>query len=167
MIHLVCGPLGAGKTTVANELSETYGAIRFSEDDWLNMLFVPEAPADLMDESPDVIAHWAMDKYPRCREAIWNVCDQLLEQDISIVLDGFAGTKALRDFVRSKAEAHRVAFQLYYVTADADLRRKRVLERNTNKDSSFSLAVSSGMFDLMEQHFEEPQKEELEGAHII
>jgi len=48
MIHLVCGPIGAGKTTYAKDLSKKENTILFSEDDWLRKLFVPEAPEGLI-----------------------------------------------------------------------------------------------------------------------
>ena len=50
MIHLICGPIGAGKTTNAIKIAKVCNAIRFSEDEWLERLFVPDAPEGLLNE---------------------------------------------------------------------------------------------------------------------
>ena len=167
MIHLICGPIGAGKTTVAHIVSEKCGAIRFSEDEWLNRLFVPDAPEGLLDQPIEDIASWAVEKYQRCRGQIWKICDQLLAQDLSVVLDGAAANKEQRDLIRKKAQQHGVDFQLHYVTAEVETRRKRIVERNAEKGKTFSLEVTPEMFDKMEVFFEAPSVEELVGAKII
>jgi len=167
MIHLVCGPIGAGKTTLAHQLAEEHGAIRFSEDEWLKQLFVPDAPEGLMNEPAEVIATWAMDKYQRCRGQIWLVFQQLLEQGVSVVLDGAAANKTQRDLIRQKASDHGVGFQLHYVTADPEIRKTRVLERNSVQGETYSLDVTEGMIDLMEAFFEAPEDDELLNAHVI
>lgn len=167
MIHLVCGPIGAGKTTVACKIAEENNAIRFSEDEWLSRLFVPDAPEGLLDEPMSIVATWAGEKYMRCRGQIWAVCKQLLSQNISIVLDGAAANKEQREAIRKKASDNNVDFQLYFVNAPYDVRRTRVFERNVNKGLTYSLEVTPEMFNHTEDFFQPPEGEELEGAIII
>lgn len=62
-VHLVCGPIGAGKTTVARRLAQENGAICFSLDEWVMQLFGEEAPA------PMVLEWWA-ERCRRCSERI-------------------------------------------------------------------------------------------------
>ena len=111
-------------------IAEEYGAIRFSEDEWLSQFFVPGAPQELMEESTETIAVWASEKYQLSRGQIWLVCQQLLSQGITIVLDGAAANKGQRDLIRKKASDSGVGFQLHYVTCDSETRRRRVFERN-------------------------------------
>jgi len=167
VIHLICGPIGAGKTTVAHEVADKHCAIRFSEDEWLGRLFVPDAPEGLLNEPMDVVGAWASEKYLRCRGQIWAVCKQLLNQNVNIVLDGAAANKEQRDVIRKKASDNNVGFQLYYVSASPDIRRKRILDRNKEKTFTYSLEVTAAMFDHMERFFQPPGKDELEGAIII
>ena len=47
VIHMICGPVGVGKTTYAIELAEKLGAVRFSIDDWISELFFPDKPDPL------------------------------------------------------------------------------------------------------------------------
>ena len=167
MIHLVCGPIGAGKTTYAKALSDKERAICFSEDEWLSKLFVPDAPEGLLSESMQVVGAWASEKYQRCRGQIWIISQQLLDQNISIVLDGAAANKEQRDSIRKKAFEHNVEFQLHYVTSDPETREKRVFDRNKEQGDTFSLEVTPAMFSHTESFFVPPEGEELNGIMTV
>ena len=163
MIHLVCGPIGAGKTTYASAISAKHSAIRFSEDEWLSKLFIPDAPENLLSEPMHVVGEWAGEKYQRCRSQIWLICQQLLKQNMSIVLDGAAANKEQRDLIRKKASDNNVGFQLHYVTSDPETREKRVFNRNEEQGITYSIEVTPAMFAHTESFFEPPEGEELDG----
>jgi predicted kinase len=167
MIHLICGPIGAGKTTYAKSLSEKEGAILFSEDEWLSKLFVPDAPENLLEQPMQVVGEWAAEKYQRCRSQIWLICQQLLNNGISIVLDGAAANEIQRDAIRKKALGHNVGFQLHYVTAAEEKRRKRVFERNIEQGETYSLEVTPAMYEHTESYFEAPIEKELDEAKVV
>ncbi|MBT3582778.1 ATP-binding protein [Candidatus Woesearchaeota archaeon] len=167
VIHLICGPSGAGKTTFARRVADKHKAIRFSEDEWLCKLFVPDAPEDLLEEPMHIISAWASEKYQRCRDQIWLVCQQLLKEGISVVLDGAAANKKQRDLIRKKASDNNVGFQLYYITSPYETRKKRVIERNINQGDTYSLEVTPDMFAHIESFFEPPEDEELTGIITI
>ena len=161
MIHLICGPIGAGKTTYAHEIAVKYNAIRFSEDEWLSKLFIPDAPENLLSEPMHVVGEWAGEKYQRCRAQIWLICQQLLKQNINIVLDGAAANKVQRDLIRNKASVHKVGFQLHYVTSDPETREKRIFNRNEEQGATYSIEVTPAMFAHTENFFEPPEGKEL------
>jgi len=167
LIHLICGPIGAGKTSFAHELAEQHQAIRFSEDEWLNTLFVPDAPENLLEEPIENVAQWASEKYQRCRSQIWPICEQLLKHGIPVILDGAAANKEQRELIRYKAEQYGVDFKLYFVTAEVETRRSRVFERNVKKGVTYSLDVTPEMFELMESFFESPIEDELQITEVI
>ena len=167
MIHLICGPIGAGKTTFARKISDEYKAIRFSEDEWLSKLFVPDAPEGLLDEPMDVVGAWASEKYQRCRGQIWLICKQLLKNNVSIVLDGAAANKEQRDLIRKKATDNNVDFQLYYVISNLEIRKKRVFERNEDRGDTYSLEVTPEIFNHTENFFEPPLGNELVEAITV
>ncbi len=167
MIRLVCGPIGAGKTTYAMALAEQTRSIRFSEDEWLAKLFVPDASEGLLEQPMQVVGEWATERYLRCRSQIWLVCKQLLSNNISIVLDGAAANQSQRDAIRKKAIDHSVDFQLYYITAPSTVRHKRVFERNQHQGCTYSLEVTPAMFEHTENFFEPPIGEELENAIVV
>jgi len=167
MIHLICGPIGAGKTTYAKEIAKVHNAICFSEDEWLSKLFVPDAPEGLLHEPMQIVGAWAIEKYQRCRGQIWLISQQLLNQNIDIVLDGAAANKQQRDLIRKKAFDHNVGFQLHYVTSDSKTRKNRVLERNKTQGDTYSLEVTPDMFAHTEKFFEPPQGKELDGIITV
>src|SRR5687768_55420 len=41
-VHLVLGPVGAGKSTFALELARSSGAVRLTLDEWMTELFRPD-----------------------------------------------------------------------------------------------------------------------------
>lgn len=164
MIHLICGPIGAGKTQYAHDLAVQHNAIRFSEDEWLAKLFVPDAPEGLLSEPMPVVGAWATGKYQRCRGQIWLLCQQLLAQNIDIVLDGAAANKEQRDTIRKKALDNGCGFQLHYITANAAIREQRVIQRNQQQGPTYSLEVTAAMFAHTEAFFEPPVGEELDGV---
>ena len=167
MIHLVCGPIGAGKTTYAHEVADKYSAIRFSEDEWLSQLFIADAPENLLSEPMHIVGEWAGEKYQRCRAQIWLICQQLLKQNMSIVLDGASANKEQRDLIRKKASAYKVGFQLHYVTSAPETREKRIFNRNEEQGSTYSLEVTPDMFAHIENFFEPPEGEELVGIIAV
>ena len=167
MIHLICGPMGAGKTRLAHKLAKQHNAIRFSEDEWLNQLFVADAPVGLLAQPAEEIAAWASERYQRCRGQISLVFKQLLAQNINIVLDGAAANQEQRNLIRKKAKESKTGFQLYYVDSSRELRKQRVKARNIDQGETYSLEVTDSMFDLMEVFFEPPVAEELSQALVI
>ena len=167
MIYLVCGPIGAGKTTYAKGLSMKESSILFSEDDWLSKLFVPDAPQGLLHEPMQIVSEWATEKYQLCRGQIWLVCQQLLNNNISIVLDGAAANETQRELIRKKASDNNVGFQLHYVTAPEDIRRKRVFDRNISQGDTYSLEVTPAIYEHTESYFEPPIGKELDEAIVI
>jgi predicted kinase len=167
VIHLVCGPIGAGKTTNAIVIAAQHNAIRFSEDEWLSKLFIPDAPENLLSEPMQVVGEWAGEKYQRCRGQIWLICQQLLKQNMSIVLDGAAANKEQRDLIRKKASDNNVGFQLHYLTSGPETRRKRIFNRNEEQGVTYSIEVTPAMFTHTENFFVPPEGEELDGIIAV
>jgi predicted kinase len=167
MIHLVCGSIGAGKTTYAIKLAKEKNAIRFSEDEWLAKLFVPDAPENFLSQPMQVVGEWATEKYIRCRGQIWLICQQLIANNVSIVLDGAAANKTQRDAIREKAKNNDISFQLHYIHAAKDIRHERVFCRNKEQSETYSLEVTPAMFEHTESFFEAPVDEELSEAVVV
>jgi predicted kinase len=154
---MICGPLGAGKTTTARRLAAEHRALRFSLDEWVMQLFRTEAP------QPMVYDWWA-ERCQRCSERIWSICKELLARQVDVVLDfGFPA-------VAHRSEYHRLASQvgagvhLHVVSADAELRWERVQARNRERPETFALIVTEDMFRGSEAWWEPPNDSELAGA---
>jgi predicted kinase len=157
--HIVFGPQGAGKSTYARELAVEVRAVIFSIDDWMHELYGPDLPKPLD-------FGWIMERVGRCEKRIWNTALEVARTGGNVVLDlGFMKIDSRTEFA-NLAESCSLPSQLHFVDAPHDVRRKRVLARNTEKGETFSFEVTPGMFDFMEKQFERPTEAELSKAVV-
>jgi len=151
---LVCGPTGVGKTTYSLALSKEVRAVKFSIDPWMQTLFSKDMTT--LDYS------WMIERVNRCYEQIWDVSEQILAFDGTVVLDLGFTTKAQRAMFTNKASVLGINAEVHYLSAPRDVRKKRVEKRNTEKNPDvFAFEVTDMMFNFMEPKFEAPDKEEL------
>ena len=151
---LVCGPVGAGKTTYSLSLSKEVGAIRFSIDPWMQTLYSKDMTS--LDYS------WMIERVGRCYEQIWQVSEQILAINGNVILDLGFTTKAQRDIFSNRAKEMNINAEIYYLDTPKDIRKQRVDKRNIEKDPSvYAFEVTDMMFDFMEPKFEIPDKDEL------
>ncbi len=148
-VHLICGPVGAGKTTHARALAVERRAALFSIDEWMATLFHMDAP------SPPSL-DWGLERVARCERQIWNTAAPLLALGIDVVLDlGFL-RREQRDRFRALTSS---PVRLVLVDAPAGVRRERVRERNRGSET-FSVEVSDAMFEWAERFYEPPEDDE-------
>jgi predicted kinase len=152
-VNLVSGSTGAGKTTFARKLAEEKMAVRFSIDEWMNNLYWP-------DQEPGADYRWAIKRVERCERQIWMSALEVLRCGRDVVFDlGFTEHRQRARFAKLAAEAE-AELVTYFVTADTDLRRARVRQRNEEKCETFEFEVTDDMFDFMEGVFEPPTDDE-------
>ena len=158
-LHVIFGPSGAGKTTYAHAFARREGAVAFVLDEWMARLFAPDMPREV--EYP-----WLVERVGRCEAQIWSSAAAVLAAGTPVILDLGLMRKADRDRVREIAEAVELPVQWHYVTAPAEVRRARVVERTQVHGQSLKLEVTPDMFEFVEGVFEPPGPEELEGALV-
>ncbi|EJZ57984.1 kinase [Pseudomonas fluorescens R124] len=150
-LHLMCGKIASGKSTLAQSLAEQHGALVLSEDQWLSRLY-PEQIKSVAD-------------YIRCARQIRGVLGPLvidvLAAGVSVVLDFPANTVADRQWLRGLADTAKVPHCLHYLAVDDDTCRARLHARNALAEHEF--AASDEEFDLISSYFQVPESgEELE-----
>ncbi|MEM7051315.1 MAG: ATP-binding protein [Acidobacteriota bacterium] len=159
-VHLVFGPQGAGKSTYARRLSDETRAVYFSIDDWMHQLYGPDLPKPL-DFS------WIMERVRRSEQRIWATASEVAGIGSDVVLDlGFMKVANRSEFV-DLARAAELPVQLHFIDAPHDIRRSRVLARNSAKGETFSFEVTPAMFDFMESQFQRPTPAELSTATVV
>jgi predicted kinase len=162
IVHLICGPVGSGKTTYSRQLASEHTAIVFSIDEWMQNLFGGDLPKE--SEMAKVDFAWFSERVDRCEVQIWSVAEQLLNQGQNVILDlGFI-RKARRDKARGTASELGFKSQLHIVDADIETRRDRVSIRNSSKAQTYAFAVTPAMFAFAEKMYEMPDEVELEHA---
>ena len=120
-VYLICGFIGAGKTTFAKTLEERTGAVRITKDEW-SIRLIGSDPAF------DGYAEWDAKIIELSRDfALY-----LAEKRIDVIMDeGFWG-KGEREDLRRRVSAIGAEAVVYYVDTPIERIRERVAERNNN-----------------------------------
>jgi predicted kinase len=146
-VHLICGFLGAGKTTFAKELATQVSGVRFSIDEWYLKLYA-DGPTHVLD-------HTAFNRVQVALDELW---PQIAAHDIDVVLDFGFWSRAQRDAARARAASVGAEVRLHWVRCPDEIALARCLERNGDSDSF--LISEEGFYD-MKTRFEPPTPDEL------
>jgi PhnB protein len=79
-LHLLLGPVGAGKSTFGLKLSEQIGGIRLTLDQWMVTLFSADRPLD-------GAMRWYVERAARSLEQIWAVACDVAARGVDVVLE--------------------------------------------------------------------------------
>jgi predicted kinase len=145
-VHLVCGYLGAGKTTFSQALAERESAVRFSLDELYLSLFA-DGPTYELDVK-------AMERLRAMLDALW---PQVVKAGASVVLDCGFWRRALRGQVRELARTVGATTRLHWLRCADDVALARCLERN---GSTGAFLISPEGFAELKVHFEPPMADE-------
>jgi uncharacterized glyoxalase superfamily protein PhnB/predicted kinase len=158
-VHLVLGPVGAGKSTFALRLTREQQGIRLTLDAWMASLFRADRPDD------GVIA-WYQERAARCIEQIWAVASQALEAGTDAVLELGLLKRLEREQMYRRIEDAGFEATVHVLDASRDVRRARVEERNRAQGATFSMVVPPGIFELASDLWEPPGASECEGRDV-
>jgi predicted kinase len=158
-LHLVVGPVGAGKSTFAAALCAEHAAIRLTLDDWMSSLFS-------MDRPEVGVMSWYVERTERCIGQIWKVARSLLELGTSVVLE--IGLIQQRDRLAfyDRVGAYDLGLTIHVLDAPREVRRARVQRRNEERGSTFSMVVPPQIFELASDLWEPPTELECEGRDV-
>ncbi len=147
-LHLVCGKIGSGKSTLTKRLAQEACTVLLSEDDWLSRLY------------PDEIH--ALPDYVRCagrlRDAMAPHVASLLAAGTSVVLDFPSNTVATRAWARRVFEGAGAAHRLHFLDVPDDVCKARLRARNQSGEHPFE--TTDAQFDQITSHFVAPTAEE-------
>ena len=147
-LHLVCGKIAAGKSTLAASLGAASGTIVVAEDRWLARLY-PDEQIDVA----DYVRHST-----RLRSVMGPHVVDLLRAGVSVVLDFPANTIASRAWMRTLFEEAGVAHRLHHLDVADDVCRARLRARNASGAHDFT--VTDAQFELFTRYFVAPAEEE-------
>jgi predicted kinase len=109
---------------------------------------------------------WMVERVGRCEAQIWSTAAAVLAAGASAVLDIGLMRRADRARVKAIAEGAGLRVQWHFVDAPQEVRRTRVVDRNTVRGEGFAIEVTPEMFDFIEGVYEPPETGELPGAII-
>jgi len=147
-LHLLCGKIAAGKSTLATKLGTLPNTVVLREDQWLAQLFPNEITS---------VAHYAC-YAERLRQAIEPHVIALLNNGLSVILDFPANTVDNRAWMRSLFEKANAQHMLYFVNTPDDACKERLRTRNTNQEHEYT--VTDEQFEHISKYFVAPSADE-------
>ena len=156
-LHLLIGPVGAGKSTYAKQLGREQRAVRLTLDAWMTQLFGD-------DERPAIgRMEWYLERRERCLAQIWSVTQELLAAGMTVVLEPSLIQKAEREELYRRIDGEGCGLTVHVLDAPREVRRARVLKRNAERGETFSVEVPLPYFDLASDLWEPPDEDERRG----
>jgi predicted kinase len=152
-LHLICGKIAAGKSTLAKRLATAPDTVLLGEDHLLSRLYPGEIAT-----VPDYVRCAA-----RLRDAIGLHIEALLATGVSVVLDFPANTVGTREWMRGLFVRAGASHCLHYLDVPDNVCKARLCERNASGTHDF--AASDAEFELITRHFVPPG--EAEGFDVV
>ncbi|MDX8355086.1 ATP-binding protein [Cognatiyoonia sp. IB215182] len=152
-LHLVCGKIAAGKSTLCTHLAQAGGTILVSEDQWLHTLY-----SDEMKTIADFVRCSA-----KLRQAMTPHVIDLLKAGLSVVLDFAANTVEARTWIRQIIAQSGADHQLHLLDPPDHVCLARLKARNAKGDHPFHVTTSD--FEKVTKHFQPPTPDE--GFNIV
>ncbi len=147
-VYLICGFIGAGKTTFAKKLEQKTGAVRITKDEWLISLFGHDP----------TIEHFEMYDNTICRLAN-DIAFEFIKRGVDVIIDDGFWIRKQRDEMREKIKHVGGKVILYYLPTPMEAMKKRVVNRN-QRLSKDSFEISEVLFEKYQQYWEPPQADE-------
>jgi predicted kinase len=146
-LHMLCGKIAAGKSTLSAKLAMSPSTMVISEDRWIAQLYPEiESIAD----------------YTRCSERLRGVLTphivSLLRLGVSVVLDFHANTVASRNWMRALFEEARADHRLHFLDVPDDVCRARLHARNAS--GAHDYLPDDAVFDEVTSFFVPPGPDE-------
>jgi len=139
---LLCGLPASGKTTLARELADAYGAVRLNPDEWESALDV-----DPFDEGFQT----------KLEAQFWELAQRLLMLGTSVVLEWGFWARSERDEKREAARSLGVAVELRFLDAPYDELVRRVVARH----DTGGIAITESHMERYRSVFQPPTDDEL------
>jgi predicted kinase len=150
-LHILCGKIAAGKSTLSAKLGEAERTVVISEDRWIDRRYAPELRT-------------LGDYFERCdrlRAALTPHIVDVLRAGVSVVLDFHANTLGARQWMRALFEEAGASHQLHFLDVSDEVCRARMHARKAVGGSG----LSDAQFDHVTSFFVPP--DESEGFNVI
>jgi predicted kinase len=117
-VHLMCGLVAAGKTTLARQLAEELPALRFSRDEWMIRLYA------LSYDDPRYV-----EQLDPCTELIWDMAVRALRLRVNVLLDWNHWSRQRRADALDRARTAGFDAVLHFLDVPLDTAIRRARQR--------------------------------------
>lgn len=159
-LHLLIGPVGAGKTTYGRRQAAQAGAVFLDLDTWMVRLFGADS------RPQENVLAWYLERRQRVRELLWDLTLDMLRSGLEIFLELGLVTAAEREDFYERARAQDLPLRVYLVDAPRDLRRQRVVQRN-RAPQEFTQVVPLEHFERASDLWQPPSEAERVAQAIL
>lgn len=159
-VHLVEGPVGAGKSTFARELAKDIGGAHVALDEWFVQLFSLDRPRGNF-------VPWYVERKQRLIDLIWTHALTLAAARTVPILELGLIRRQDREPLYARALAAEVELVVHWIDAPQEVRRARVRRRNEERGATFSMVVPEDLFEMASSLWEPPDEDELLGLRIF
>ncbi|MBO6937792.1 MAG: ATP-binding protein [Deltaproteobacteria bacterium] len=160
-VHLVLGPVGAGKSTYVAKLVREHEAVPLNLDEWMAVLFRPDRP-----DGPSERMAWYGERVERCLEQIWRVTFGVLASGTDAVLEVGLIRREQRAAFFGRVDAEALDLTLHALDAPREVRRARVEQRNRERGATFAMEVPPAIFELASDLWEPLTDAETDGRDV-
>jgi predicted kinase len=152
-LYLLCGKIGAGKSTLARQLAARPATLLIGEDHWTSTLFAGDLRT--IEDYGRLSA--------RLRTAMTPHIVDILRQGLSVVLDFPANTVRQRAWMRALVAEAGVPHELHVLDVPDSICRQRLHQRNAAGEHPFQ--VTDAEFEQFTRYFVPPSADE--GFNVI
>ena len=147
--YVICGFIGAGKTTFARKLEKETKAIRITKDEWIIKIFGNKITSDKNFERYD----------KNITELATDIAFEILKSGGDVIIDEGFWVKSQRDDIKKKILNIGAKPIFYYVECPVEKMRERVINRSKTPPLD-SFEINEEMFDKYLKYWEPPIAEE-------
>ena len=148
IVYVLCGFIGAGKTTFAKKLEERTGAVRITKDEWLIQMVGNDPTIDGYEDYDSKMCGLSRD-----------IAFQLAAKGIDVIIDEGVWLKEHRNLLRKRAEDVGAQAVVYFLDTPLETIRERVARRNMNAAKD-SFKISGELLDFYLQYWEPLSEDE-------
>jgi predicted kinase len=153
LLHMVCGKIASGKSTLTTLLANAERTVLISEDVWLSRLY----PGEIL-SIEDYIR-----RAKRIKDVLVDHTGSLLCAGISVVLDLPFNTKTSRAWGYAVAHAAGCGHRVHFLDVSDGVCKERLRARNALGEHPFQ--ASEAEFEQITRYFEPPDV--TEKLHIV
>jgi len=158
-LHLIEGPVGAGKSTFAAKLALAKGAVHLDLDAWMVTLFSPDRPEE-------GFMQWYGEMKSRCIAQIWSLSSELIDRGVDAVLElGLVQTRDREEFYH-RVDGTDYDLRVYLLDTPEAVRRERVKQRNAEQSGTYKMVVSDEIFEMANSFWQAPGEAECRDRQI-
>ena len=147
-LYLICGKIGAGKSTLAKQLAARPATLLISEDHWTSTLF-----ADDLKTIEDYGKYSA-----RLRAAMTPHIVAILGKGLSVVLDFPANTLRQRAWMKELIGLAKIEHELHVLDTPDEVCKQRLRQRNRSGEHPFQ--VSDAEYEQFTRYYVTPTRDE-------